>query len=818
MTGVFVSDIRLAFRTFLKQPGFTATAVLVMAVGISGVTVMFSTLEAVVLRPLPFPEPDRLAWVWSLTPAHEQNTVSAVDYLDYRAGCEVFEPLASYYALPANAVLTGRGEPERVPETLVSHNFFRALGVRPAAGRFFLPAEEAPAAPDVVVLGHALWQRRFGGRPDVVGTSLTLDGRVFEIVGVTPAGFDFPKGIELWRPMRDDDSAAQGRGNRNFRMFGRLAPGATIESAQARTSAVASQIAQAYPADDKGWDVQVQSMHEVFYGSYRPAMLALLGAVTLLLLVACANVSSLVLARAVAKRHEIAVRLSLGASRRRIVAQQVVEGVAVAVLGGAFGLLLSGLGIEALKALAPPTLPRVADIGVNRSVAGVALAASVASGLLLGLVPAVRSGAIPLADTLRQGARATEERAGLRLRGALVVAQVALSAALLVAAGLLARSLVRLYEVDPGFRPEALLLTEVQLPDNRYGTPGKRAAFVSDVRERLLALPDVVDAAGAELMPFTLSGRWNTVWRSDRPPRSPEERMGAQRQIVTRGYFQTLGIPIFRGRDFGPADGIAVSFGGGEGASLRTAVPPVTVVNQTLAERFWPGEDALGRTLVLAWGNGIPLEVVGIVADVRQRGPDDTPRPTFYVSYEQFPVMSDLKLLVRARGETTAIAGGVRDVFGRMDPTLALARFNTMTSLFAERVALPRFRAWLLSIFSAVALVLAVTGLYGVLACFVTDRTHELGIRMALGADSGTVTWLVVRRGLALAATGLVLGLAGGVAGARVAQDLLYETAPLDPAILAAVAAALALAALAACLVPARRATRVDPVEALRVS
>jgi putative ABC transport system permease protein len=477
--------------------------------------------------------------------------------------------------------------------------------------------------------------------------------------------------------------------------------------------------------------------------------------------------------------------------------------VALAVLGGTLGLLLSVLGIGALKMLAPATLPRVAEIGLDRAVVGIALAASVASGLLVALVPAVRSRAIVMADVLRQGARATEERASLRLRNAFVVAQVALSAALLIGAGLLAQSLVRLYQVDPGFRPEALLLTEVQLPGDRYDTPEKRAAFVTELRERLTALPDVVDVAGAELLPFTLTGRWNTVWRSDRPPQSPEEQRRGQRQIVTRGYFPTFGIPLVRGRNFEPAD--------------RPDAPPVTIVNQTLAAQFWPDEDAMGKTLVLPSGDdGIPMEIVGIAADIRQRGPADTPRPTFYLSYEQFPAMSDVRLAVRARGNPAAIGAEVRETFHEMDATLALARFDTMEGLFAERLALPRFRALLVSLFSAIALVLAVTGLYGVLAFFVAQRTNELGIRMALGADAASLTRLVVRRGMVLAGVGMAIGLPAGLAGARLAKSLLFETAPLDPAMLAGVAGTLGLAAFIACIVPALRATRVDPLTALR--
>ena len=349
MLDTLASDGRFALRSLLKQPGFTVTAALVMAIGIGAVTVMSSTLEAVVLRPLPYAEPDRLVWVWSLTSASQRNTVSAVDDFDYRAGLDTFGPLASYYALGANAVLTGDGEPERVPRTLVSHTFFATLAVQPALGRFFVPAEEEPGAPDLAVIAHALRQRRFGGRPDVLGTPLTIDGGTYEIVGVTPPGLDFPQDIKRWTPMRHDLRPVQDRGNRNFRMFGRLAAGVTIEQARTQASVVASRIAAAHPADDEGWGVELQPMHEVFFGSYRPAMLALLGAVTLLLLIACANVSSLVLARAVSRRHDIAVRLSLGASRGRIAGQLLVEGVALAVVGGALGLLLSALGIEALK-------------------------------------------------------------------------------------------------------------------------------------------------------------------------------------------------------------------------------------------------------------------------------------------------------------------------------------------------------------------------------------------------------------------------------------------------------------------------------------
>lgn len=803
MLDTLVSDGRYALRSLLKQPGLTAIAVLVMAIGIGAVTVMYSTLEAVVLRPLPYTQPERLVWAWSLTPARQQNTVSAVDYLDYRAALDSFESLAAYYALGANAVLTGGGaQPERVPSILVSHNFFDTLGVRPVLGRFFVPEEEETGAPDVVVIAHALWQRRFGGRSDVLGIPLAVDGRAYEIVGVAPAAFDFPQGVELWTPMRHDLQPVTGRGNRNFRMFGRLAAGASIEQARTEAGVVASRIADAYPEDDKGWSVQLQPMHEVFFGAYRPAMLVLLGAVTLLLVIACANVSSLVLARAVSRRHEVAVRLSLGASRGRIARQLFVEGLALAVLGGALGLLLSMLGIAALKALAPTTLPRVTDIGLDRAAVGIALAASVLSGLLVALVPAVRSRAIVLADVLRQGARATEDRAGLRLRSALVVGQVALSAALLVGAGLLAQSLARLYQVDPGFRPEALLLTEVQLSGDRYDSPEKRAAFVTELRERLTTLSGVVDVAGAELLPFELSGRSNTVWRVDRPPQSEEERVRAQRQVVTRGFFQTLGIPILRGRNFEPRD--------------RPGAPPVVVVNQALADLFWTGEDPLGAGLVTTFSSGPPAEVVGIVADIRQRGPDDTPRPAFYVSYEQFPFTGDVKIAVRARGDTAAIGAGVRQTFHEMDPNLALARYDTMEGLFAERVALPRFRTLLLSLFSAMALVLAVSGLYGVLAFFVVQRTKELGIRMALGADAASLTRLVMRRGLVLAGAGTAIGLAAGLAGARLVESLLFETAPLEPAVLAGVAGSLTLAALVACLVPALRATRVDPLTALR--
>jgi len=801
MFSALFCDLRLSLRNMARQPGYALVIVLVLGIGIGAVTLMYGTLNTVVLQPLPYEEPERLIWVWSMTEAGRRNTVSAIDYFDYREQCSSFESLAAYLIFRPSALLGGDGEPERIPYTMVSHNFFSSLRVQPQLGRTFAPEEESPESPREVIVSHGFWQRRLGGNTGVIGSALVIDGQPCELVGVMPADFDFPSEVQFWFPMRRDSSYVQNRGNRNFRVFGRLAEGAGIERAQAQASAVALRLGETYPDVDKGWGIRLEPMHEVIFGQYRPAMMILMGAVTLLLLVACANISSLSLARTMTRQNEIAIRFALGAPRRRVVAQLLTESAAIALIGGNLGLLLAGLGIRAVKLFGPPGLPRLSQLGIDHAmlmnVAGISLLA----GLLFGVVPALRGTRFGLADSLKESARTTAAGGSLKARSVLVVAQVAMSLMLLSGAGLLIRSFLRLQNVEHGFKPEGLLLAEVQLPRGPYDTAEKRARFFAELQRRFRSLPGIIDAAAAEQLPFVSAGMWNYIYPAERPPNKPEDRMRAERKIVTEGYFSTLGIPILAGRAFTADD--------------RLESPRVVIINKTMAEQFWPAEHPLGRQLVLAGNPGLPMEVVGIAGNVREYGPASDYLSTFYMPLEQFPI-SAIQVAVRVSGEPQSLIDPLKATLIDLDKNIPIANFHTMESRYGDRIAIPRFRTYLLGVFALISLIMSTMGLYGILAYFVVLRTHEVGIRMALGAGRSRVLLMIVRKGMALVALGAALGLAGGLATARLMSSMLFQTAPTDVQTFAIVTGALLLAALAACLVPARRATAVDPLIALR--
>jgi putative ABC transport system permease protein len=696
MSHAILSDLKFALRSAIKRPGFTLLSVLILGIGIGAVTVMFGTLNTVVLRPLPFDEPERLIWAWSLTESQRPNSVSAVDYFDYREQCNSFESLAAYLLFRPKALLAGDGEPERVPYTLVSHNFFATLRVRPQLGRTFNLGEEAAGSEDVVIVSHGFWHRRLGGSENAIGTSLRIDGRPCRVVAVMPADFAFPEEVQFWLPMKRDLNYVQSRGNRNFRVFGRLAEGVTLEQAQSQATAVALRLAEAYPDIDSGWGMRLVPMHDVFFGEYRPAMLILMGAVTLLLLVACANISSLGLARAMTRHNEIAVRFALGAARSRVIAQLLTESVVIALLGGGLGLVLAGLGMRAVRSLAPPGLPRITQLGIDPAMLIAVTAVSVLSGLLFGAIPALRGTKFGLVDSLKEGGRTMDSGGGLRTRSILVVGQVAISLMLLAGAGLLIRSFLRLENVDPGFRPEGLLLAEVQLPRYQYDTPEKVERFYTELQERLRGLPGVEAATGGEQLPFLPGGMWNYVYPAERPPQKPEDRMGAQRQRVTDGYFSALGISILAGRAFTAED--------------RSGSPLVVIINKTMAEQFWPGEQALGKVLVLPWGDGLHMEVVGIAADVRENGPDSIYRPTFYMPFAQVPTPV-MQVAIRVSQDPQAMVEPLKRVLHELDRNIPISGFHTMESRLSDRIAIPRFRTGLLGVFALISLIMASMGL-----------------------------------------------------------------------------------------------------------
>jgi putative ABC transport system permease protein len=802
MARALLSDFRYAVRGLSRRPGSALSCVLVLAVGIGAVTAMFSAVYAVVLRPLPFEDPGRLVWAWGTTTNITSNTLSAVDYYDYKEQNDVFSSLAAHLVWRPPAVITGGDEPERVLTTRVSANLFPTLGVTPFLGRGFLDTEEVAGGPHVVVLSYGYWQRRLGADPDVVGTHLTVDGTSYEVVGVMPRGYEYPEDVELYLPMqRGREGFESGRGNRNFNVIGRLADGVTLEQAQSQMSVLAEGLARAYPDADESWGVRLEPLQERFVGELRTAMTLLMGAVVLVLLVACANASSLLLARVAARRGELAVRMALGASRPALLRQLFAETLLITLLGAGVGLALAVMAIDLLHGLGGAALPRLGTVGLDPTVLGVAALATVGSALLVGATSALRSTRLDPVEHLKEGGRTTDAARTLRLRHALVVGQVALSLVLLVGSGLLIRSLARLQGVPPGFEPDGLLTMEVQLPAH-YETAEAREAFFATALERIRGLPGVRGASAADRIPPSGAGPWNEIWPKDRPPANPAAAPGATRRVVMEEYFQTLGVPLLAGRTFRPGD--------------RDGSATVTVVSRALARKMFPGEPVVGRVLILPWTKeGIPLEIVGVVGDVCARGLDDERGPVFYLPYRQLQSLSQ-RLVIRGDGDAARLTPAVRSVIHELEKDAPISNVETMADRLRESTSRRRFQTALLGAFAAAALLLAAIGLYGVLACSVGERTREIGVRMAMGAAGTDVVREVVARGARITAGGIAVGLVGGVVASRMLRSLLYGVGPSDPTTYAGVSLLLAVVALVACLVPALRAARVDPIVALR--
>jgi len=793
-------DCVYTVRTLRKRPGFVSISVLVLAIAIGAVTVMYSTLDGVVLRPLPYDEPARLMSVFSVTDQGRENTTSALDYYDYRDQSDVFENLAARCWCMPGRVITGEDEAERVTSTFVSPNFFAMLRVSPLMGRSFTEEEALQEGPQVVVLSHGYWQRRLGGDPDIVGTAMTIDGQPFEIVGVLPADFRFSDQVELWMPMRRGDGWTDGRGNNNFRLLGRLADDVTMEEAQSQMDVLAAHIAEAYPDSKRDWGIRLRPLHEVMFGDLRPAMMVLMGAVGLFLLIACANLSSLFLARVTSRHSEIALRLSLGAPRSAVIRQLLVESFLVAIAGAILGLLLARYGVRAVQAFGPANLPRLDTLAIDGKALLFAGMVTVATALLFGMLPAIRGTRVSLVQALKEGSQSTETGQSLRMRGLLVVAQVALSLMLLIGAGLLIRSFLTLSNVDPGFEIGNVLTFELQPPQHQYDTREKMALYFAQVQEEVRAMPGVTGFAGVEQLPL-LGGPWNYVWPADNPPADPSDRIGATRRRTSVGYFRTMGIPLIAGRTFEATD---------TPESTRVAV-----ISEELARLAFPEGDALGKGIVLTFTDGDAFQVVGIAGDIADYGLGMEPAPIFYVPHRQFPTPV-LRMALRSNGDPLALLPSVRERIWQLDSDVPISNIRTMESIAANSTAQGRFLTTLLVLFAGLALILASMGLYGVLAYFVSQRSREVGIRMALGATSNNVVGAVVRRGMILTGIGTLLGIGGSIALSSLIASSLYEIGATDPATYIVVIALLLMVALAACLLPARRAVRVDPVVALR--
>ena len=809
MLGDLGQDLRYGLRVLLKNPGFTAVAVIALALGIGANSAIFSVVNTVLLSPLPYKDPDRLVMVWEDDTKHgyPTDTPAAANYVDWRDQNQVFEGMAAIADQSFN--LTGTGDPERLRGRRVSASLFPLLGVAPQVGRAFAPEEDRPGANKVVILNHGLWQRRFGADPSITGKTLTLNGESYQVVGVMPASFQFPeRGDELWVPIAFTPQEAASRGRHYLKVVARLKPGVTVERAQAEMSTIASRLQQQYPEQNAELGATVVPLHEQMVGNIRSALLVLLGAVGLVLLIACANVANLLLARAAVRQKEIALRVALGASRWRLLRQFLTESVLLAALGGGLGLLLALWGVSLLKSFIPESISQVKAIGVDAKVLGFTLLVSLLTGLVFGLAPATQVSKFNLNETLKEGGRdSSSGNQGKRLRGLLVVMEVAVSLVLLIGAGLLINSFLRLRSVDPGFKVDNLLTLGVVLPQEKYTTHERRSAFYDNLIGRVEALPGVRSAAVTNWIPLVRQG--DSIGVSFEGHNDPLPGQGKRPVVVTRvvspHYFRTMGIQLLQGREF-------------EEGKDRVDSPAVVLVSEALARRYWPGESAVGKRVTHGDPNDPAdwCEVIGVVKDVRQFELAADPKPQMYFSHAQAGFFAPRHLVVSADGDPLSVAAAVRRAVWEVDKDQPVSDVSTMKEVLSESLARQRFSMLLLGIFAGLALVLAAVGLYGVMSYTVAQRTREIGLRMALGAQRSDVLRLVVGQGLKLVLVGVVLGLVASFVLTRVMTSLLFGVTATDPATLVTISLMLIAVAVIASYIPARRATRVDPLIALR--
>lgn len=803
------SDLRYGVRSLLKTPAFTAAAVLALGLGIGATTAIFSIVNTVVLRPLPYESPAQLVTIWEANRERglEHEPLSPVNFLDYRALTQVFSSAAAWWRPQVTLAQPGQ-EPLRVNTIETSGNFLSVLGARPALGAGF--PDGVIHSPDrMVLLSHRLWQSRFGADPGLVGRTIRLNDDAFTVAGVMPAGFHFPGDTDIWQRLTWD-LARHSRGAHFMESVARLAPGATVASARRELDALTSRLGGEFTATNRGWDARVVSLHDDVIGSFRPVLFVLLGAVGLLLLIACLNVASLLLARAASRAREIAVRAAIGATRRRLVRQFLTESLLLAAAGAVAGVALAVAAVKGIILATPIDVPRLADAGVDGRALLFAMALTVATAVLFGLLPALFMSRADLQQVLKEGGRAQGgAHGGGRAHRVLVTAEIALAVMLLAGAGLLVRSVARLAAEDPGLRAEGVLTASVQLTGSAYSQWPQVAQFHSSLVEALRAQPGVTAAGATNFLPLVPGWRIPFVVRGVPPPARGDEPT-AQYHSISDGYFETIGVPLRRGRFFEPRDA-AASAG-------------VVIVNDALARRYFPGESPVGKTINSLARNIGPLgatlmqerghEIIGVVADVKNTSLQGAAEPAIYHTQRQFPFRH---MYMTVRGSDNAqLAAVLRDTLRRADPSQPLADVRTMTSIVAQSVDRPRFLMFMMAVFAAFALALAALGIYGLLSYAVTQRQQELSIRMALGAQRGGVLWLVLRQGLVLAGVGSVLGLAGAYAAARKVGSMLHGVAPGDPVTLATVGTLALLTAAIACALPAWRASRLNPLDGLR--
>jgi putative ABC transport system permease protein len=812
-----LQDLRYGARMLLKNPGVTTVAVITLALGIGANTAIFSVVSAVMLRPLPYKDPDRLVSLWAKVPDHGQWRATPANFLDWKKQNTSFAELAAFGA--STMTLTGAGEPEQLHGTRAGAGYFSAVGVEPILGRSFLAEEYEPGKGQAVILGHGFWQRRYGSDPNVINKAITLDGASYTIAGVMPPGV-YPatpttsghltfnsSQQQFWLPMGFSAEAAARRTSHVLGVVGRLKPGITVDQAQAEMNTIASRLEQEYPVN-KGEGIIVNPFMTELVGNVRPALLTLLGAVGLVLLIACANIAGLLLAQHAARGKEIAIRAALGAGRARLVRQFFLEGLLLTALGTTLGIAIAKFGTAAMVKLIPADIPRLDQVQLDWRVLGFTLLLSMITCLVFGLAPAWQAARPDLQSTLEQGRRTSGSGGGRqRFRQMLVVVQISVAVMLVIGAGLLIKSFRRLQQVDPGFKAERVLTLSVSLPQSKYPDGPKINSFFNTLLERVGGLPGVEAAAIAYDQP--LESNWGDAFAVEgRPAPQAGESPSANFEPVSPDYFRTVGAQVISGRQFTAQD--------------DQNHPGVAIVNEAFARRFFPNEQVLGQRIqpgppARIWGGQrlTSFEIVGIARDVKSSGLSAASEPTYYLPAQQAPIQ-DMAVLVRTQNDPTALVAALRQTVLSIDPNQPITDINTLAAIVSNSIAQPRLNMLLMGLFGALAMILAVVGIYGLLSYAVTQRTQELGIRMALGARAGDVLRLVLKQGMALVLIGEAIGLGGAFALTRLLRGLLFGVTPTDATTFVIVVIVLNVVALVACSIPARRATKVDPLVALR--
>ena len=797
-------DLRYGFRVLTRKPGFTLVAIITLALGIGANTAIFSVVNKLLIDRLPYKDPDRIITLWERLSeaAAMQEKVAPANFLDWRERNQVFDQMAAVF--PSGFDYTGGAEPESIRGWLVSEGFFEIFGVRALYGRTFDSEEFKPGGPRVVVIGYGLWQRRFGSDPQIVGQTLQLDNEPFTVVGVLPPEFRFLDEKQMWAPKTFDDRDRRQRTGGYINVVARLKPGVSREQAEDDMNRIAAGLASEHPRTNQGTGVMLVPLPEQLVEHVRPALLVLLGAVGLVLIIACANVANLLLARGAERQKELAIRAALGAGRARLIRQLFTESLFLALLGGTCGILLASWGIDAILALSPAGLPRIDEVTIDARVIAFTFAVSIVTALTFGLAPAIQFSSPKLQQFLKEGGRTSTAGFGRRrLRHALVVSEIALALMLLVGAGLLVRSFIRLLQVDPGFTPDNVLSLQVFIWD-KYQTPQQRTAFFDEAFARLSALPGVQAVGAVTALPFNNEDTIDvdTTFTIDGKPTEPGRQLTAYSTVASIDYFKVMGIHLKSGRFFNEYD--------------RSGSPLVVLINEAMARRFFPEEDPVGKKITVgSFGRPMSREIVGVVADVRHTGLDSNPRPEFFVPHLQNP-FGGMAIVVRTYSDPETLLPAAKEQIRAINKDQPFYSINTMDALVSRSLGERRFNLLLLCVFATIALVLAGVGIYGLISFSISQRTHEIGVRMALGARARDITRMILGEGIALALAGVTAGVVGALVLTRLLKGFLFGVTPTDPVTFAAISALLVALALVASYLPARRATRVDPMVALR--